>query len=272
MENKILMLSDYTDYKAYIRDKIAAFPKNGHGVARKLAEYLNVNSVVISQVLSGEKDFTPEQALKVADFLFMKELEKDYFVLMIQRERAGTQDLKNYYQSKMNLLKKEFYSIKESHIPARELDETEKAQFYSNWYYSGIRLIVNLPEKNNVEAISNHFKIDEIQVRKVLEFLIRTGLVVDKDGQFESGSRFTLITKDSPFVNNHRRNWRLKALENLTSPQVDSVHMSATYSISKDSYEFVHREILAFIEKISKDISQGKAEELACLNLDWFKF
>jgi hypothetical protein len=170
------------------------------------------------------------------------------------------------------VIKNEVLSIKENFTQARELDETEKAQFYSNWYYSGIRIAVSLPAYRSAEALSEKFKIPEDKVREILQFLVQVGLVEQQDGQFKVGSRFTMINRDSPFVNNHRRNWRLKALENLTSPQGDAIHMSAPFSLSLDNYEFVHREILAFIDRISKEIQVGTAEEVACLNVDWFKF
>lgn len=265
-------ICDYQDYKQFLKDKIASFPKAGHGVARKLSEHLGVNSVVISQVLSADKHFTIEQSLKVADFFFLKPAEKDYFVLMVSQERAGTHELKTYYQTKMNHIKNEVLSIKEHFAQARELTEPEKAQFYSNWYYSGIRLAVSLPDYRTVDSISERFQIPEEKVREILQFLLHVGLIEEKDGLFRAGSRFTMITRESPFVNNHRRNWRLKALENLTSPGADTVHMSAPFGLSKDNYEFVHREILAFVERISKEIQGGVAEELACLNVDWFKF
>lgn len=265
-------ICDYQDYKLFLKDKIASFPKSGHGVARKLSEHLGVNSVVISQVLSGDKHFTIEQSLKVADFFFLKPAEKDYLVLMVSQERSGTHDLKTYYQTKMDQIKNEVLSIKENFAQARELTEPEKAQFYSNWYYSGIRLAVSIPDYRTVEAISQKFLIPEDKVREILQFLMQVGLIEEKDGLFRAGSRFTMITRESPFVNNHRRNWRLKALENLTAPPKDAIHMSVPFGLSCESYEFVHREILAFTDRISKEIQTGLSQELACLNIDWFKF
>lgn len=265
-------ICDYTDYKQFLRDKIASFPKGGHGVARKLSEHLAVNSVVISQVLSGDKHFTVEQALKVADFFFLNSAEKDYLVLMISQERAGTHDLKVYYQAQMEQIKKAVLSIKDRFAESRELNETEKAQFYSNWYYSGVRLAISIPKFSSPEYISKRFGIPEEKLHEILSFLLKVGLVEENNGVFKAGSRFTMITRDSPFVNNHRRNWRIKALENLTAPPANSVHVSAPFSLSEKNYEFVHREILTFIDRISKEIQSGNAEELACLNVDWFKF
>lgn len=265
-------ITDYLEYKPFLKEKIASFPKRGHGISRKLAEHLAVNSVVISQILAGSKHFTPEQALKVADFFFLTEMEKEYLLLLVQKERAGTDDLKKFVLVKIKKLQEESKTMKGRHTSDRELDETQKAQFYSNWYYSGVRLLATIPGKNTPDKIAEHFQLPETQVREILEFLLRVGMVTESNGTFAIGSRFTMITRDSPFVNNHRRNWRLKALENLNSPAADTVHMSAPYSISAADYEWVHKKIMTLIEESSKKIFTGQAEHLACLNIDWFKF
>ena len=265
-------ITDYTDYKQFLKDKITSFPKRGHGLSRKLALHLDVNSVVVSQVISGSKHFTVEQALKVGEFFFLTDMEKEFFLLLIQKERAGTADLKKFFQKKIEKLQSDAKTLQGRHASDRELDETQKAQFYSNWFYSGIRIITSIPGKQTPHKIAEHFHMTENQVRDVLDFLLRVGLVVESNGVFTVGPRFTMITRESPFVNNHRRNWRLKALEHLNSPALDTVHISAPYSISASDYEWVHKKIMTLIEESSKKISQGNPEHLACLNIDWFRF
>ena len=42
---------DFINYRRFLRDKIAKMPKRGRGVARQMAEVLNVHPTSVSQVL-----------------------------------------------------------------------------------------------------------------------------------------------------------------------------------------------------------------------------
>ncbi len=66
---------------------------------------------MVSQVMAGSKDFTLEQAKKVAEYFVLPKFETDYFLLLVQIERAGTQDLKNYFREKRDEIKKESLKI-----------------------------------------------------------------------------------------------------------------------------------------------------------------
>ena len=78
----------------FLRFYLQNQPKKGRGGIKKIAELLNIDSSQVSQVLSGKKTFTEEQALKVTHFCNLNELESDYFLCLVKIERAGTTDLK----------------------------------------------------------------------------------------------------------------------------------------------------------------------------------
>ena len=59
-----------SDYRQFIRQTVQGFPHGGRGEWARLAEHLDVNATMISQVLSGAKDFSIEQAQKVGLFFW----------------------------------------------------------------------------------------------------------------------------------------------------------------------------------------------------------
>mgnify|MGYP000953554804 FL=1 len=90
-----MSIYEYLDYTAFIKDWIKSQPKKGRGIASKMALSLRVSTTMISQVLNGDRQLSLELASDLADFIGLNTSEQDYFFLMIDFQRAGTQGLKN---------------------------------------------------------------------------------------------------------------------------------------------------------------------------------
>lgn len=263
---------DFTDYKLFINTYFSTLPKKGHGQYRKLSILLNVSSVVVSQVLKGSRHFTLEQALEISKFLGLSENETEYFLLMISKERAGTQQLVKYYTNQMHQMRKDNESVKNKIVTHSELSDLEKSIFYSNWYYSGIRLLSSIDGYNDVDSIANYFGLSKQKVRKIIDFLLQTQLCKEEGNKVTMNMKTTYIAPESPFINSHRRNWRLKAMERLNESTEDELFFSSPYSLGKKDISKIKKEILSLIQNTSKVVADSPCEEVACLNIDWFKF
>jgi uncharacterized protein (TIGR02147 family) len=267
-----MRIFEFSKYKQYLGALIQSFPKGGRGQARRLADHLNVSSVVISQILSGPRHFTPEQSLKVAEFFGLDAPSTDYFVLLVQQARAGARDYEKYLDFKLASLRREAFNLKNRVVEHRELTENEKGIFYSNWFYSGIRLLSSLDGYSSVDAIAKRFELSPALVRQVVEFLVSKGLCSMDGERIQFGITATYVDRSSPFVNGHRRNWRIKALEHLAEPQENDVFYSGPYSLSSADAELIRRELIGLIGRISAKVGASPPERLMCLNVDWFGF
>ena len=76
----------------------------------------------------------------------------------------------------------------------------------------------------------------------------------------------------SPFVNSHRRNWRLKAIEKFPKPGEQDLFYSGPYSLSEKDYDWLRKELVKLISTVSARVGDSPPEKLACLNLDFFEF
>jgi len=99
-----MTIFEFKDYKLFVRHVINTKPILGRGSVKKMAESLRVHPSLISQVLKGTKEFTAEQANEVAVFLNLNELETEYFLCLVDIERAGTARLKTFLQNKRERL------------------------------------------------------------------------------------------------------------------------------------------------------------------------
>src|SRR5476649_2027297 len=98
---------DFIDYKAFLRTRVESMPKHGRGQYQKIASHLNVHSTMISQVFGGDKNLSLEQACSLCEFLGLGDLETEFFVALVSRERAGSKSLKNLIDRRLDQLRRD---------------------------------------------------------------------------------------------------------------------------------------------------------------------
>ena len=258
----------YKDYKVLVNDLLRTKPNQGRGQFKRISEHLNVSSVLISQIFKGSKDISVEQGHKLCEYFNFIELEQKYFITLISANRAGTFELKNFYEKELIHLRKSAKSISNRVKHKKVLSEEDKATFYSDWKFSAVRLACDLEKVVNISDLSRLFNIDEKSIKSILEFLMNKGLVKSKNGNLETGPSSTHISKTSPMVKNHHRNWRLKALESLDNLDDIEIMYTAPMATSKAVYENLNKKILKLIDEFVKEASNAEGEDLYYLNID----
>ncbi|MEQ1879082.1 MAG: TIGR02147 family protein [Bdellovibrionia bacterium] len=266
----MIAVFDFDDYKTYVRAMIEQMPRHGHGQARKLALHLEVNSVVISQVLRGDKHFTPEQGYKVAGYFGLTDPQREFFLTLINKARAGTYELQQFYQVLLVKMRADSRKMKKQMIPARELTDEQKAVFYSSWHYSAVRFLIGLPDWNDVDKVAIRLNISKERVNEALEFLLECGLIRETKGAFELGVATTYSDPKSRTSSNNHRNWRLKALEKIGDLKETNMHYTAVICISQAEFEKIRAEFIQQIVSVVKRAENAEPDNVFCLGLDWF--
>ncbi|MCC6137894.1 MAG: TIGR02147 family protein, partial [Bdellovibrionaceae bacterium] len=174
-----MSIFEHADYKHYVRELVRSMPHRGRGQFRQMALHLDINSTVISQIFKGERELTTEHGLKLAQYLGLSDLETRYFLNLINKARAGSHDLKNYYAREEKKLMAEAKNIKSRIIEHKEISDEHKAIFYSNWYYSGLRMLSAIPGYNTVDEMAEYFGLSRSVVQKAISFLLKTGLCIE---------------------------------------------------------------------------------------------
>ena len=85
---------DNTNYRDVIRLKIKE-NDSVRGYQSRLAESAGCHSSYLSQVLKGQVNLTPDQGMAFCEFWNFDELHSDFFLSLLNLERAGTERLKN---------------------------------------------------------------------------------------------------------------------------------------------------------------------------------
>ena len=264
-----LSLYDFDDYKAYVSEWMKAAP---HGTGSRLAEFASIHKTTLSQIFRGSKHLTLEQGAKVAEFIKFNPSETDFFLLLIELGRSGSHTLTEILKRQLGERRKARKLLGNRVTPTQELTEEQRAIYYSNWLYSAVKNLSAIREFGNVREIAKHFKVELHHIQKIVKTLVDAGICVEKNGRIEPGVQSTHLAADSPLVNRHHANWRMKAIERhpfLNS--TEELAYTAPMTLSGKDAARIRRILVELVEKTDKIVTPSESERLFCMNLDWFE-
>lgn len=261
---------EYEQYRKFTRNKLATYPRKGHGQAKKLADHLRVSTAFISQVLGENRHLTSDQAYLACEFLTLSEAETTYYLKLLEFEKAGHHRHKKWLRKELDELKEKSKKISNRLQANLVLKDEEKAIFYSDWYYSALRLYCSI-EPRDVETLVQLIGLPRKLIVEALQFLLKAGLVIEEKEKYKIGPLSTHVDADSPWVLLHHSNWRKKALDQIKIPSDVKTHYTSPMTLSQNDAERIQALLLKAIEDVGQIVDPSPSEELYCLNLDWFR-
>lgn len=259
-----------SDYRQYLKAYIKKQPKRGRGFVLKIAGELRMHPTMVSQILSGKKDFTLEQAHQLCHFLMLNETEMEYFLLMVQRERSSTQSYKKFIEKKMQQTKLQSQQIASRIEPERTLSESEKSIFYSHWIYSAVRLFCSKDDGYGIDAVMKRFNLDRNQASRILKFLAQANLVKEESGLFSIGPMRTHLDPRSPFIGSYHSQWRLKAIERSSQINDNELMFTSPISLSRLDFMKIREALVQMIDDNMKIVRASPVDDVACFTCDLF--
>lgn len=261
----------FSSSREYLRAYIDSLPKKGWGEIQRWSEQLGVQTSYISQVLSGSKNFNTEYALRLGKYIGLVGMELDFFILMIEKERAGTVEAQDYFASKMNAMKKDSRSLSNRVVKDRALTDEEMTIFYSSWMYSAIRLYCSVSGGRTIHQISEYFDVPKEECSQIMTFLVGSGFCTKKGEKYQMGTQKTHVDRKSPHVRRHWMNWHVKGLTRFENLDESELIYSAPFSISRKDFEILREDLAVFIKKFVEKVGNTEPEEVAFLNIDLLK-
>jgi uncharacterized protein (TIGR02147 family) len=259
-----------SDYKEVLNTIIRERRKTQRGLSRQLSEHLGVHPTLVSQVLAGPKDFTPEQLMEVCEFLGFAELETKYLIALLQKERAGSVKLKRHFQDSIDHIRAEALKVSNRIQTEKRLKGEEQAIFYSNWMYSAVHLLTTLDEKMTFEKICKKLNLQPAKARQIVDFLVSIQMIVIDGNYYKAGTRSTHLDRTSPFLLQHHTNWRLKAIDRAENLSEEEMMYTANFSVDQKDFLRLREELMQVIQRFLSVVKDSPAEEIAQFNLDLF--
>lgn len=263
-------LFDFTDYRSYL---LKALPTrgDGRGSRTRLAAKLGVQKGFISSILCGRAHLSLEQALRTSQVLAHLPDERDYFLLLVQKSRAGSKDLETHYADKIRQIAEQRRQIQGRIRVKNSLSDSDQVLYYSTWHYTAIHMCLCVPTLQTAPAISQRLGIPQSRVSEVLEFFVKTGVARQSGASYRAGPTRLHIGENSPHVNRHHTHWRMKAIQSLDEQGSEDLHYSSVMSISKETMRKLREILLSAIQQTEPEIQAAKDEEVVCLALDLFE-
>ena len=227
----MISVFEFKSYKSYLK-KLLAPSGPSRGMRTGLAEVLGCNIGFISQVLNGDTHFSLEHAIRVTDFIQLSGQEKDFFLILVHYEKAGSHQLREYYQKQIDEMLFKRQEIKNRIRSSKSLDEKDYVTYYSQWFFAAIHMLLSIPGYQTKIAVSKKLGITLKQVDTALTFLTEKGFVIEEDGLYKTGATRIHLSKTSPIIIQHHTNWRLEAIKSFSNLNEDDLHYSAVLTMS----------------------------------------
>jgi len=262
----------YLDYRDYLKETIAALPGHGRGELQKISKAAGIHSSVLSQVVHGNRDLTPEQAAAVAEYFELTEPESVYFLLLTQYARAAGDRLKKLLRSQIEALRTEQTQIAKRVRSSHALTMEEKAVFYSSWFYSAARILCAIPAYSGKEALRKKLGLSPDSFRQMVIFLVEHGLCTEKEGKLSPAIQSTHLDANSPLVGRHHANWRMKAMEKHAGlDKTKELSFTSPMALSRADALRIRTLLLQTIESACDLADPSPSETAYFLNIDWLE-
>ena len=260
----------YTNYKTFFNDYCDQEKSARRGIKGALAQAMGCQASYLSQVLKGSTHLNLEHAMGAADFMGLTDAETEYLLLLVEYARAGSHKLANFLEAKIRKQQKDKTTLKERFADAKAIPINDQHEYYSAWYYSAIHILLAIPGFSDPTKIAHRLHLPIEIVHRVIEYLLRIGLVVRGRDGFEFTENRLYLDRDSVFIQRHHINWRSQSLQAVEKNLPSDLHYSNVMAISKDDFERVRETLTKAVADTRKIIGPSPEEGLYAMTLDLF--
>lgn len=260
------------DYKQFIRAALES-PRFGRGARTKLASFLGVQLSFISLVLAGDLDFAPEHGMKIAQFFELNEEETEYLILMIQRDRAGSPDLKKFTQNLLNKITQARSEIQNrvKKSDRKKLSTDQLMEYYGAWFHTAVHMVLRNPEKRDPDVIAETLMVSRKDVKKSLETLEKLGFISVEKGKIVPLDQRFHLGEHPLALRVHHTNWRQACVRSLDEGDADDLHYTSVMSIDREAAEKIKAIFLESVEKMEPAIMDASDRDVYAICMDLFK-
>lgn len=249
---------DFHSYRKYIQNRLGG-PKERTGKKLAAADALGCHSGYLTRVLKEEANLSMEQADLFNRFVHHTPDEAHFFLLLVQKERAGTSSLRGYFEEQLGKIREQRTLLHKRLDERRLLPAEEEARYYSQWYYSAIHVLLSIKKFQTAKSIADYLGLPAQTVTDALGFLARVGLAVKEKELYQIGPSYLYVGPDSPSLGKHHANWRLRSIEAYgRKGKRDEIHFSAAVTLSYADFE-KYKETLR--KRLEEDMEMFKASK-----------
>ncbi len=237
-------------YRSLLLDEFTARKKkNPLYSLRAFARDLAVSTTCLSDVLSGKRELSRKNALRVAEKLALSPAETNYLLNELGFRADKGREAKEFLQ----------------------LDE-DTFRLVSNWYYFPILSLCQIG-KTDAKVLAQCLGITEFEARGAIERLKRLGLIAEENGRLVKTTSMLSTTRDIPSAairNYHKQNLKI-AERSLENDPVNVRDFSAiTFPADLKKLSEAKDLIMEFKRRLARIMETSESSEVYTLSIQLF--
>lgn len=260
----------FQSFSEFLRTIAQSRGKRG-GFKVELASAMGSHPAYLSRVLAGQAQMSLEQADRILSHLQVTQAERRYLLLLLQEERADTASLRTFFRSERERLRVDDLDIKSRITESSQLEAQEEATYYSSWIYAAVHVLVSIPKFKEAPQIADTLGVPLRKVTEVIEFLERNKIIERHESRWKVGPSHVHLSKESPFINQHHINWRMKAVQAIDQGSQGDIRYSAALSLSQQDADQLKEKILEHLKECIAVAHKSKEERAYVYCFDFFE-
>ena len=257
----------YKNYLEILQESLKSNQET-RGFHGQLAKAADMHPSYLSRILHGSIHLTPDQAAGLCEFWKLNHDESQYFLTLVNWERAGSPLLKKRLAAELKNIKAQHEDLG-AQLPAEKIDNLKENLYYSAWYFSAVHVLLTIPEFQTEVAIAGKLNLPMLQVRKILESLEQWQLVQKVKNKWEPTKNNVHLANHSWMSGFHHTNWRTKMCDKIQFQNPEDLHYTGVHSLSRNDFKKIKDLLTDALVNVDKTVRPSKEEELCCLVIDW---
>lgn len=267
--DQILLAKSYRDVVEWHLHQTDGQRRRG---VNALAGALRCHATFIAKVLSGRAEFSVEQALAFCDHVALSEFERQFFLELLQLERAADQRTKTFFAARVDSLRQARLEVTRR-LGSKEIPMSEvQSEYYGSWIPQFIHILCQTEGKHSTASIAASMNLPLPVVENTVRALIEGGIIASQNGFLSSQMDFVHLPDKSNLITQMHQQWRLKTAADMSRQIASkSFHFSALMSIDRQTVDKIKAILSESILNVKSDVATAKSQEIYFIGVDFYK-
>lgn len=242
------------------------------GSVKAISAFIGCHPTYISQVLRGKAHLNHEQAILFCSHERLEEDEAEYFIDLLNRDRAGSKQAKAHFSRIIERKLSERNSVGKRAKLKPVLRETQEVRYFQSWTHHLVHAALQISGLSKPENLGKHLGLSAQQVLNSLQVLKDLNLAAENKNEWVVTEKSLHIAKSSPLNDSFHSNWRLNTSALLMKGLRTSehTHFSSVFSIARSDTELIRETLLNTLQEVRGRMLNSRSERLFTLCLDYY--